>query len=87
MWDAFKQSFSWGLGGSMGASIGWAMGQWLVKWLRRLVVVLGVVFASAWQHTGFHMPWSSPDKAAVVQKADQATKPVVHKNTHFTKER
>lgn len=83
MWNAFKQSFGWGLGGSMGASIGWAVGQWLVKWLRRLVVLLGLALTGIWQHTGFHMPWSSSDKpAAVVQKADQA-KPVQHKSSHL----
>ena len=82
MWNAFKQSFGWGLGGSMGASIGWAVGQWLVKWLRRLVVVLGVALASAWQHAGFHIPWSGSDKPVVTQKAEQSVKPVLHKNTH-----
>jgi len=81
MWQAFKQSFSWGLGGSMGTSLGWAIGQWVVKWLRRLLVVLGVVLASAWQHTGFHMPWSS-DKPLVIQKSDQMAKPVQHKLSH-----
>ncbi len=79
MWSAFKQ----GLGGSVGAAIGWAVGQWLVKQARRLLLV-GVVLASAWfSGSPFDSAKPASRKPSVVQKADQAAKLVLHKNTNL----